>query len=183
MIYALHMATFYLTTTLPYVNAKPHIGHALEFIQADVITRRRRTQGDEVIFNVGTDEHGLKIYEKAAEADMDVRDFVDMNVKTFTEFCKQFQVNYDSFYRTSDPKHLHVAQAFWKDAKKNGDIYEKTYTGLYCVGCESFKTPKELVDGKCPDHLTEPIPYEEQNYFFRLSTYKDQLLHHITALL
>lgn len=177
------MPYFYLTTTLPYVNAKPHIGHALEFIQADVITRRRRAQGDDVVFNVGTDEHGLKIYEKAAEADMDVRDFVDMNVKTFTEFCKQFQVNYDSFYRTSDPKHYHVAQAFRKDAQKTGDIYEKTYTGLYCVGCESFKTPKELVDGKCPDHLTVPIPYEEQNYFFKLSKYREQLLRHITPLL
>lgn len=170
---------FYITTTLPYVNAKPHIGHALEFIQADAIARRQRKQGKKVIFNVGTDEHGLKMYEKAQEEWMTPQQFVDKNVETFYHFCKQFDISYDSFYRTSNPSHHIVAQHFWKQSLANGDIYEKEYSWLYCVGCESFKTTKELVNGKCPDHNKEPINYAEKNYFFRLSKYKEKLLDYI----
>ncbi len=172
---------FYITTTLPYVNAKPHIGHALEFIQADVIARRQRKQGEKVLFNVGTDEHGLKMYEKAQEEGLNPQEFVDKNVETFYRFCKQFDISYDSFYRTSNLSHHKVAQHFRQKSKAKGDIYEKEYSGLYCVGCEGFKTAKELVDGKCPDHNKEPIKYSEKNYFFRLSKYKDKLLEYIAT--
>jgi methionyl-tRNA synthetase len=169
------MASFYLTTTLPYVNAKPHIGHALEFVQADVICRWRRQQGDAVLFNVGTDEHGLKILQKAQEWGMEVQDFIAGNVKTFEDFFTQFSITRDNFYRTSVPSHHPVAQGIWKLCEQKGDIYKKTYTGKYCVGCESFKTPKDLVDGKCPDHGVEPQDFEQENYFFKLSAYKNQL--------
>lgn len=175
------MPRFYLTTTLPYVNAQPHIGHALEFIQADVICRRRRSQGDDVLFNVGTDEHGLKIFEKATEAGMDVQSFVDMNVQTFYEFCERFEISYDNFYRTSDPSHRAVAQTMWQRCLANGDIYKKQYAGLYCVGCESFKTPKDLVDGICPDHGKVPVQFEQENYFFRLSNYREPLKNYFTS--
>jgi methionyl-tRNA synthetase len=120
--------SFYITTTLPYVNAKPHIGHALEFIQADVIARYQKQQGKEVRFNVGTDEHGLKIFEKAAENKMPIQDFVDMNVTTFKEFCERFSISYTSFYRTSDASHYTVAQSLREQCKANDDIYEKEYT-------------------------------------------------------
>lgn len=166
---------FYITTTLPYVNAKPHIGHALEFVQADVIARRRKLQGDSIIFNLWTDEHGLKMLQKAQEAWMDVQDFVDINVQTFVDFFEQFGIEYTNFYRTSAPSHRAVAQGMRNRCMGKGDIYKKSYTGLYCVGCESFKTPKDLVDGKCPDHGKEPVHFEQENYFFRLSHYREQL--------
>jgi methionyl-tRNA synthetase len=108
------MPSFYITTTLPYVNAKPHIGHALEFIQADVIVRWRKVCGDQIIFNVGTDEHGLKMFQKAQEVGMDVQGFVDMNAGTFVDFFKQFGIEYTNFYRTSHVDHREVAQGMWK---------------------------------------------------------------------
>lgn len=174
---------FYITTTLPYVNAKPHIGHALEFIQADVIARRQRLKlwdqlgsgPSKIIFNVWTDEHGLKMFQKAAEAWIPVQDFVDINVQTFVDFFEQFGIEYTNFYRTSAPSHRAVAQGMWNRCMEKGDIYKKSYTGLYCVGCESFKTPKDLVDGKCPDHGKEPVNFEQENYFFRLSKYRESL--------
>lgn len=169
------MSNFYITTTLPYVNAKPHIGHALEFIQADVIVRRRKFQGDQIIFNVWTDEHGLKMFQKAQEAGMDVKDFVDMNAKTFVDFFAQFGIEYTNFYRTSDPSHREVAQGMRGRCMEKWDIYKKSYTGLYCVGCESFKTPKDLIEGKCPDHGVAPVNFEQENYFFRLSNYREPL--------
>lgn len=170
---------FYITTTLPYVNANPHIGHALEFIQADVIARWNRGQWKEVFFNVWTDEHGLKILEKANEQWVPVQEFVDTNVETFTTFCERFSISYDSFYRTSNTNHHTVAQAFWKRCMQNWDIYKKKYSWLYCVWCEKFVTPKDLVDGKCPDHNKEPIEHNETNYFFGLSKYKEVLLDHL----
>ncbi len=174
------MSPFYFTTTLPYVNAQPHIWHALEFVQADVICRRRKQQGDEVLFNVGTDEHWLKMFQKAEELGMPVQAFVDMNAQTFVDFFEQFSINYTNFYRTSSPTHTAVAQGMWNRCLAAGDIYKKSYTGLYCVGCESFKTAKDLVDGKCPDHHTTPINFEQENYFFKLSKYKEQLTTYYT---
>lgn len=174
------MASFYLTTTLPYVNAQPHIWHALEFVQADVICRWRRQQGDEVLFNVGTDEHGLKILQKAEEVGMNVQAFVDSNVRTFEDFFTQFSIARDNFYRTSATSHRAVAQGIWELCAKKWDISKKTYTGLYCVGCESFKTTKDLVDGKCPDHNKEPVHFEQENYFFKLSNYKETLRDYYT---
>ncbi len=169
---------FYLTTTLPYVNAEPHIGHALEFVQADTIVRyfRNKLGKENVFFNVGTDEHGQKIYYKAQEEGLGIKEFVDKYAKRVSDFCDLFFVSYDNFYRTSDEKHHKYAQEFWKKCDANGDIYKKEYTGLYCVGCERYLTEKELVDGKCPDHHTEPEKKTEENYFFRLSKYRDQLL-------
>lgn len=168
----------YITTTLPYVNAEPHIGHALEFVQADAISRyfKSKLGKDNVFFNVGTDEHGLKIYRKAKEEGVDMKDFVDKYAHRFKDFCELFFVEYDNFYRTSESSHHKAAQEFWKVCQEKGDIYKKKYKGLYCVGCERFLTEKELVDGKCPDHNTVPEEKEEENYFFKLSSYKDHLL-------
>jgi len=170
--------TFYLTTTLPYVNAAPHIGHALEFFQADALARYfRKKLGDKnVFFNVGTDEHGLKILQKSKEYNLSPKDYVDQNVKSWYEFCEKFKISYDYFYRTSEKYHYPRAQRFWEECFSKGDIYKKKYEGLYCVGCEAFKTDKELVNGKCPDHNIEPIFYSEENYFFKLTKYKDILL-------
>lgn len=168
----------YITTTLPYVNAEPHIGHALEFVQADAISRyfKKKLGKENVFFNVGTDEHGLKIFRKAKEEGLEVKDFVDKYAHRFMDFCKLFFVEYDNFYRTSEEKHHLAAQEFWKRCEANGDIYKKKYGGKYCVGCERYITEKELVDGKCPDHGTVPEEKEEENYFFKLTNYKDHLL-------
>ncbi len=172
------MNKFYITTTLPYVNAEPHIGHALEFIQADVIARfyRQKLGKENVFFNLGTDEHGQKIYLAAKAEELGIRDFVNKYADRFKDFCKLFFIDYDNFYRTSTPEHHKAAQEFWKVCDAAGDIYKKKYGGYYCVGCERFITEKELNDGKCPDHNTEPVWQEEENYFFRLSKYSDQLV-------
>jgi methionyl-tRNA synthetase len=168
----------YITTTLPYVNAEPHIGHALEFVQADAISRyfKQKLGKENVFFNVGTDEHGQKMLEQAQKEGLEVQDFVDKYSQRFKDFCKLFFVEYDHFYRTSDKSHHKAAQEFWKRCDEKGDIYKKKYSGKYCVGCERFITEKELVDGKCPDHDKEPELKEEENYFFRLSNYKEHLL-------
>ena len=169
---------FYITTTLPYVNAEPHIGHALEFVQADVLARyfRKKLGKENVFFNVGTDEHGLKIWRKAKEEGFEINDFVNKYANRFKDFCKLFFVSYDNFYRTSDPKHIESAKEFWRVCSENGDIYKKRYSGKYCVGCERFVTEKELIDGKCPEHGVAPEERNEENYFFRLSNYKEKLL-------
>ena len=168
----------YITTTLPYVNAEPHIGHALEFVQADAISRHFKSKlgKENVFFNVGTDEHGLKIFRKAQEEELDIKEFVDKYAERFKDFCKLFYVEYDNFYRTSDEKHHKAAQEFWKRCNEKGDIYKKKYSGKYCVGCERFITEKELIEGKCPDHGTQPEEREEENYFFKLTNYKEHLL-------
>jgi len=168
----------YITTTLPYVNAEPHVGHALEFVQADTISRyfKLKLGNENVFFNVGTDEHGLKIYRKAKEEGLSINEFVDKYANRFKDFCKLFFVEYDNFYRTSDESHHRAAQEFWNRCNEKGDIYKKKYSGKYCVGCERFITEKELVDGKCPDHGTVPEEKEEENYFFKLSNYKEHLL-------
>jgi methionyl-tRNA synthetase len=174
----------YITTTLPYVNADPHIAHALEFVLADIIARyyKQKLGKENVFFNVGTDEHGQKIWEKAIVENLDVHAFTDKYVARFVEFCQKFGVEYDKFYRTSKDYHNPVAQGFWNEALAQGDIYKKKYSGKYCVGCEKFILDKELVDGKCPDHGKEPIIFEEENYFFRLSKYRDQILQHLENL-
>lgn len=171
------MAKFYLTTTLPYVNADPHIGFALEIIQADVIARFHRIIGDEVIFNFGADEHGLKIYRKAQEAGKDPKTYCDEYAAKFEDLKNALNLSTTNFIRTTDPHHIEAAQAFWKICADNGDIYKKIYKIKYCVGCELEKTDSELVDGKCPLHPTQELEvYEEENYFFRFSKYQEQLL-------
>lgn len=173
------MNKFYITTTLPYANALPHIGHTLEFIQADVIARyQRRNRGTEnVHFNVGTDEHGLKLYKKAQEESLTAKEYVDKYAARWQEFCELFQISHDSFYRTSEPYHNAPVEKFWREVDAKGYIYTKKYEGLYCVGCEEFITEKDLDEkGNCPDHNQKPIEYSEENYFFKLSAFRDQLL-------
>lgn len=169
--------SFYITTTLPYVNAELHMGHALEFIRADTIARYHTLQGEDVFFNTGTDEHGSKIYKKALELGISPETFVDNNVDKFYESIASFGLIDDvHFVRTSDPRHIAASQALWKRVEKNGFIYKKNYQTKYCVGCESEKTDSELVDGKCPDHGTEPELIDEENYFFKYSECGEKLL-------
>lgn len=171
------MQNFYLTTTLPYVNDKPHIGFALEIVQADAIARYRRLLGDEVFFNFGTDEHGQKIYQKAVEAGKDPQAYTDEYAKTFDALKGALNLSYDAFIRTTNPHHVSAAEEFWKRCAKKGDIYKKAYKIKYCVGCELEKTDSELVGGKCPLHPNLEIQIiDEENYFFRLSKYQDKLL-------
>lgn len=174
------MAHKYLTTTLPYVNADPHIGHALEFVQADALARYWRLIGHEVFFNTGTDEHGQKIAGKADEKGQTRQEYVDHFAARFKESIQRLNLSYDAFVRTTDEQHKKAAQEMWRKCDANGDIYKKRYSGLYCIGCESFKKESDLVDGKCPDHLKEPEHIEEENYFFRLSKYQDFLREYLS---
>ena len=169
---------FYITTTSPYVNADPHIGFALEIIQADVIARFKRLQEYDVAFGFGTDEHGLKIYQKALEQKKDPLKYCDEYAKKFDDLKKMLNLSVTHFIRTTDPKHIKAAQEFWNRCFKNGDIYKKNYKTKYCVGCELEKTDSELVENKCPIHPKLNIEIiEEENYFFRFSKYQNKLLH------
>jgi methionyl-tRNA synthetase len=171
------MAKFYITTTLPYVNAEPHIGFALEIIQADTIARFHRLFGDDVVFNFGTDEHGLKIYQKALVAKKTPQEYSDEYAAKFDALKNALNLSYTNFIRTTDKHHIGAAQEFWKKCQANDDIYKKQYKIKYCVGCELEKTDSELVDGKCPLHPKQEIQiYEEENYFFRFSKYQNALL-------
>jgi methionyl-tRNA synthetase len=169
---------FYITTTLPYVNAEPHIGFALEIIQADAIARyHKEVLKEEVIFNFGTDEHGQKIYQKALDEHKDPQAYCDEYAAKFDALKKALNLSYTNFIRTTDPKHIAAAQEFWKLCDKNEDIYKKQYKTKYCVGCELEKTDSELVDGRCPLHPNQELEIiEEENYFFRFSKYQDVLL-------
>ncbi len=169
---------FYITTTLPYVNSDPHIGFAMEVVRADVIARSKKLAGYEVFFNTGTDEHGLKIYNKAVEEGKDVQKYVDFYALKFKGLISALGLSPEiHFIRTTDAHHMKSAQHFWTLCKKAGDIYKKAYKIKYCVGCELEKTDSELVDGKCLIHpqLTLEI-IEEENYFFRFSKYQQPLL-------
>lgn len=168
---------FYLTTTLPYVNADPHIGFALEIIQADALVRYRRLQGDTVFYNTGTDEHGLKIYRKAEERGISAQAYCDEYAAKFRELSTLLQLDNPTFIRTTDTHHKAAAQEFWRRCLANGDIYKKAYQVKYCVGCELEKTDSELVEGKCPIHPKNEIELiDEENYFFRFSKYQQPLL-------
>ena len=171
--------SFYLTTTLPYVNADLHIGHAAEMIRADILARYKKKQGFEVLLNTGTDEHGQKILGSANSKDLEPQEFVD---KAFNKFKNQIEkIGLDKevlkIIRTTDPDHQKAAQEFWKKCEGNGDIYKKNYKVRYCVGCELEKTDSELVDGCCPLHPGKKIEIiEEENYFFRFSKYQNALI-------
>ncbi|MFZ2187050.1 MAG: methionine--tRNA ligase [Candidatus Moraniibacteriota bacterium] len=168
---------FYITTTLPYVNGRPHLGHVLEFVQADVLARMARLRGDEVIFNTGTDEHGQKILQKAAEEGVTPQEYCDRMSEYFRAVKETLDISYTHFVRTTDEHHKKTAQEFWRRCEAAGDIYKKEYQTKYCVGCELEKTDSDLDHGKCPDHPNMEIQIvEEENYFFRFSKHQDTLL-------
>ncbi len=170
------MNKFYLTTAIPYVNAKPHIGHALEYFYADAVRRYYQIIGFETLLLSGADENALKNVQSAEKEGLPTEEFLDKYSDVFVQAYEKLGVHLDVFQRGSDKeKHWPGVQKLWKLAEKNGDIYKKEYEGLYCVGCESFKTEKELVNGKCPEHNKEPEKVKEENYFFKLSKYQNKL--------
>jgi methionyl-tRNA synthetase len=169
---------FYITTTLPYVNGEPHVGFAMELIRADVIARAKKLAGHDVFFNTGTDEHGTKIERNAFARNIPVQQFVDEASQPFRNLLPLLGVSPEAhFIRTTDPKHIECAQAFWKKCDLDGYIYKKNYTTKYCVGCELEKTDSELADGKCPIHPSLQIEeIQEENYFFKFSEFQKPLL-------
>jgi len=167
---------FYITTAIPYVNAPPHIGHALEFVQTDTIARFHRLKGEDIFFLTGADENAQKNVLAAEEKGISVKELIDKNVIEFKKSAELLNMSNDDFIRTTDKnRHWPGATELWKKCDKSGDIYKKTYTGLYCVGCEAFKTEKDLKNGLCPEHLKPPEKVSEENYFFRLSKYQKKL--------
>jgi len=173
--------SFYITTTIPYVNADPHIGFALELVQADAIARYERLIGKDVFFSTGTDEHGQKIWEASQRENKNVQEYVDLYAQKFLDLKKILNISNDNFIRTTSKEHIKAAQEMWRLCEARGDIYKKKYKGLYCVGCEKFITEKDLVNGKCQFHQNlEPEIVEEENYFFRLGNYKKQLLEYFS---
>jgi len=168
---------FYITTTLPYVNAEPHIGFAREIIMADVLARHHRQSGDEVFFNTGTDEHGLKVYRKAQELGVDAQKYCDQQSQNYKNLRELLNLSWDNFIRTTDEHHVKAAQEFWRRCDANGFITKKKYPIKYCVGCELEKTESELVNGCCPLHPDMPLEIiEEENYFFEFSKFQQKLL-------
>ena len=169
---------FYLTTPIYYVNSTPHIGHAYTTIAADIVARHHRQRGDETFFLTGVDEHADKVARVAAEQGLEPRAYTDRIVGAWQELPRRVAATNDFFIRTSDDGHKVFVQDFLQRIRDNGrdDIYQDVYAGLYCFGCEAFKTEEELVDGKCPDHGTVPEWIEERNWFFRLSAYQDELV-------
>ena len=173
---------FFLTTAIDYVNSRPHLGTAYEKITADVIARYKRLSGFETHFLMGNDEHSQNVYKRAIERGLNPRAYCDRMEQEFRAVWSQLDVSFDDFIRTTEPRHRAAVQALAQTCFDNGDIYEGTYEGWYCVSCEAFKQEKDLVDGKCPLHPTlTPEWIREQNYFFRLSKYRDPLLAHFTA--
>ncbi len=168
--------SFYLTTPIYYVNSTPHIGHAYTTLAADILVRHHRQRGEDTFFLTGTDEHGSKVYRVAEEEGLDPKVYVDQIAEKWREVPEKVNAAIDFFIRTTDEGHKAFVQDFVQRIYDNGDIYEDTYAGLYCVGCEAFKSEEELVDGKCPEHDTVPEWIEEKNYFFRLSKYQEPLL-------
>lgn len=166
---------FFITTAIDYVNAAPHVGHAVEKVLTDVVARYHRLSGDETYFLTGSDENSLKNVQAAEKAGRKTEEFVAENAESFKALAQSLDLSFDQFIRTTEARHFEGAKKMW-EAFNPADIYKKKYKGLYCVGCEEFKSEKDLVDGKCPDHQKEPEVVEEENYFFKLSNYQDKLL-------
>jgi len=169
---------WYITTSIPYVNAKPHLGHALEFVETDLLARYHRLKGNETRFLTGSDENSLKNVQAAEREGISTRELVDRNAAYFEGLREPLNLSFDDFIRTSaEERHIAGVRKLWEACNRAGDIYKRTYRGLYCVGCEQFYTQDELTeDGLCPEHLTRPDVVEEENYFFRLSRYADRLI-------
>ncbi|MCD7781034.1 MAG: methionine--tRNA ligase [Candidatus Gastranaerophilales bacterium] len=173
---------FYLTTAIDYVNGKPHIGHAYEKILSDVIIRHKRQLTDKAYMLTGTDEHGVKIQKTAAAKGISPIELCDENFSGFEKAWKELEISYDQIIRTTDEKHKKTVKKIFKKLLENGDIYKHSYTGLYCAGCESFLNAKDLTqDGLCPDHLKKPEEITEENYFFKLTKYKDKIAEYIKS--
>ncbi|MCF8053636.1 MAG: methionine--tRNA ligase [Deltaproteobacteria bacterium] len=170
---------YFVTTPIYYVNASPHIGHAYTTIVADVLARYHRLRGDDAFFLTGTDEHGDKIAAAAASNGVSPQEYADRISEQFRALWPELLITNDHFIRTTDAQHVETVRTILQKVYDAGDIYFGEYGGFYCVGCERFYTEKELVDGKCPDHQTEPEYRKENNYFFRMSKYQDWLIEHI----
>jgi methionyl-tRNA synthetase len=175
------VAKFYITTAIDYVNAAPHLGHAYEKIAADAIARYRRLRGDDVFFLTGVDEHGSKIEKAAAAAGLPPKAFVDRITPRFISTWKNLGIRHDGFIRTTDERHVAAVREAFARLIRRGDVEKAPYEGLYCAGCEEFKTERDLIDGTCPQHGTAPQTHREENYVFRLSRYKDRIRAHIEA--
>ena len=174
------MERFYITTAIDYVNGAPHIGHAYEKILTDVIFRHFTQRCEDAYFLTGTDEHGIKIQKTSAAQGMTPQELCDMNAQKFIDTWKALDINYDRLIRTTEKEHKEIVQKIFQKLVEKGDIYKHSYTGLYCQGCEAFLSEKDLTeDGLCPDHLKKPEEVSEENYFFRLSKYKDAIIKHI----
>jgi len=171
--------TFYITTPIYYVNARPHLGHAYSTIAADVACRYNLMRDRETFFLTGTDEHGDKIVRAAKNENLSPRAYVDKISGLFKDLCPELEIRYNHFIRTTDPDHVAVVKYILQKIYDSGEIYFSEYEGLYCFGCERFYTERELVDGKCPDHKTKPEVIKESNYFFKMSKYQDWLIDHI----
>jgi methionyl-tRNA synthetase len=170
------MTSTYITTTIPYVNARPHLGFALELVQADALARYRRSVGERVRFQAGTDDNSLKNVLAAQAAGVGVQEFVDANAAAFTGLAQPLNLSVDDVIRTSrDPRHAAGVERLWRACAARGDLYRRHYEGLYCVGCEQFYPEAELADGRCPEHGTVPDLVSETNWFFRLSRYAGRL--------
>mgnify|MGYP000910077508 FL=1 len=165
----------YITTAIPYVNGAPHIGHAEDYLLADIYARYQTMQGKNVRFQAGTDEHGNKIEKKAGEQQIDIKTYVDQNSAKFQDFLSKFDIKYTDFIRTTDPSHIERVQKIWQRLEKH--IYSSNYDGWYCEGCERFVTQKEHDEnhGTCPDHQTPYQHLTESNYYFRVSDFKDEI--------
>ena len=167
---------FYITAAIPYVNGVPHIGHALEFVQCDAVARYKKLTGRETLLLSGSDENGLKIVQAAEQEGLTPQELADKNTLVFKNLVNKLNVGINVWQRASNKKlHWPGTHKLWQLCEKNGDIYKKLYGCFYCVGCEDFYTKKDLVDGKCPEHLKEPEWVEEENYFFRLSKYQERI--------
>lgn len=167
---------FYITTAIDYVNSSPHVGHAFEKVIADALARWNRLIGMDVWFLTGTDENAPKNAEAAKEARINTQEFVDKNSIIFLELCKKLNISYNKFIRTTEKEHVKKSQEIFKRVYDKGEIYKGKYEGFYCTGCESYKTEKDLIDDKCPEHDKKPDWISEDAYFFKLSKYRNKIL-------
>ncbi|TDQ45613.1 methionine--tRNA ligase [Actinorugispora endophytica] len=176
------MSRYFVMTAIPYVNGKPHVGHALELVETDFLARYRRHRGDEVRAQTGTDDNALKNVQSAEAAGVSPQEYVEQVAQGFLSLGRALNLSFDDFIKTSsDPRHRPGVEKLWAACAERGDFYTKSYTGLYCYGCEQFYTEDELVEGLCPEHRVRPDLVEENNWFFRLSRYQDQLIELISS--
>jgi methionyl-tRNA synthetase len=174
------MSNTYITSTIPYVNAQPHIGFALELVQADTLARYARRCGSRVRFQTGTDENAWKNVESARALGCSPQEFVARNTEAFRQLGHALNISVDAFVHTTEARHRQAVWTFWQRLRPD-DLYTQSYTGRYCSGCEDFLNERDLVDGCCPDHLTPPVAVQEENYFFRLSAYQAQIEELLTS--